>query len=293
MDEKDKKSILLVEDQSIIAMAERMQLEEKGYRVVIANSGEEAIEKALSEQYELILMDIDLGNGISGSQAASEILSCQEIPILFLTSHTEPEVVMQTEEITSYGYVVKNSGIVVLDASMKMAFKLHESKVKEEKNNSKLESILENLHVHQEELRMQNDELQVKQQELEVLQSKYYDLYDLAPCGYFILNEQTKIIDSNLLGAEILDMPRIKLKGLSFSSFFSGAYQDKFYKFHKSIGSGNPASAIQLRLKHKSATSVLLTAKKVQHELKDPRLLIVMIKVESDLVNEDGLGNSR
>ena len=43
----------------------------------------------------------------------------------------EPEIVDKTEKITSYGYVVKSSSITVLDASIKMAFKLFEAKIAE------------------------------------------------------------------------------------------------------------------------------------------------------------------
>ena len=69
-------------------------------------------------------MDIDLGKGIDGTQAAETIQKDFDIPIVFLSSHMEPEIVEKTEKITSYGYVVKNSSITVLDASIKMAFKL-------------------------------------------------------------------------------------------------------------------------------------------------------------------------
>jgi PAS domain S-box-containing protein len=120
------KRILLVEDEFLIAMLEKSQLEERGYQVIHANKGHQAIDLVFgSEQaVDLILMDIDLGGGIDGTQAAEKILLEKDIPIVFLSSHTESEVVEKTEKITSYGYVVKNSGITVLDASIKMAFKL-------------------------------------------------------------------------------------------------------------------------------------------------------------------------
>jgi len=76
-------------------------------------------------------MDINLGNGIDGTQAAEIILRNQDIPIVFVSSHSEREVVEKTEKITSYGYVVKNSSITVLDASIKMAFKLFDAKIRE------------------------------------------------------------------------------------------------------------------------------------------------------------------
>jgi PAS domain S-box-containing protein len=50
-----------------------------------------------------------------------------DIPVVFLSSHTEKEVVERTEKITSFGYVVKDAGITVLDVSIKMAFRLHEA----------------------------------------------------------------------------------------------------------------------------------------------------------------------
>ena len=68
-----------------------------------------------------------MGNGLDGTETASLILQDRDLPIVFLSSHTEPELVVKTEKLSSYGYVVKNSSITVLDASIKMAFKLFEA----------------------------------------------------------------------------------------------------------------------------------------------------------------------
>ncbi|MBN2509186.1 MAG: PAS domain S-box protein, partial [Spirochaetales bacterium] len=68
-----------------------------------------------------------------------EILRIKDIPVVFLSSHTEPAIVEKTEKITSYGYVVKNSGIVVLDASIKMAFKLYEAKILQKQREEELQ----------------------------------------------------------------------------------------------------------------------------------------------------------
>ena len=61
-------------------------------------------------------MDVDLGAGMDGSQTAREILKRYDIPIVFLSSHIEKDIVEKTEKITSYRYVVKNTGLKVLDA---------------------------------------------------------------------------------------------------------------------------------------------------------------------------------
>ena len=52
-----------------------------------------------------------------------------DIPLLFLSSHTECAIVDKTEDINFYGYVIKDSGFIILDASIKMAFRLHEAYV--------------------------------------------------------------------------------------------------------------------------------------------------------------------
>ncbi|MCB1176127.1 MAG: response regulator [Leptospiraceae bacterium] len=141
-----KKTILLVEDQLIIAMSEKISLEKYGYEVITAPNGEEAVNIFYeNDNIDLVLMDIDLGAGINGPEAAKTILGIRDIPVVFLSSHIEPEVVTQTERITSYGYVVKNSGITILDASIKMAFKLYEANKKVSESEKRYRGLLDNL----------------------------------------------------------------------------------------------------------------------------------------------------
>ncbi len=142
MNEAAKRTILLVEDEAILALTEKRSLEQYGYKVIVVNSGEKAIEAVkASAEISLVLMDINLGQGIDGTEAALIILNDHDIPIVFMSSHSEREVVEKTEKITSYGYVVKSSSITVLDASIKMAFKLYDASKKEkEKEAALLES---------------------------------------------------------------------------------------------------------------------------------------------------------
>ncbi|TGM61425.1 PAS domain S-box protein [Leptospira vanthielii] len=141
------KSILLVEDEAILAMFEKNQLEQGGYAVTHVTNGENAIQLIILEgkPFDLILMDIDLGRGLDGTQTATEILNHKEIPVVFLSSHTEREIVKKTEAITSYGYVVKNSGFTVLDASIKMAFKLFEANELTKSKKEHLETVLHSI----------------------------------------------------------------------------------------------------------------------------------------------------
>ena len=126
MNMQARKTILLVEDEVLIALAEAQSIEGFGYRVLTAHTGEKAVVIATgNDKPDLILMDIDLGKGISGPDAAVEILSRGAIPIVFLTSHAERDMVEKVRGITRYGYVIKDSGDFVLQSSIEMAFELH------------------------------------------------------------------------------------------------------------------------------------------------------------------------
>ena len=229
MNIKNKKKILLVEDEILIAMLTKSHLESYGYIVENVSSGEEAIDLIQSkENIELVLMDIDLGDGIRGTDAAKEILAKHDLPLLFLSSHTEKEIVETTEKITSYGYVVKNSSVTVLDASIKMAFRLFEEK-------EKLKAIEQNLRKHQIELQMQIEEFRVHQEELETLRRKYFDIYHLSPVGQLTLNKKGLIIESNLTARNILGVLANKLMGQSFDKFISPKDQDQYYLYKKKI----------------------------------------------------------
>lgn len=122
------RTLLLVEDEALIALAQKVKLEEYGYEVLIAHTGEEAV-AAVAEypRIDLVLMDIDLGPGMTGADAAGLILQSRHIPIVFLTSHSEREYVEKVKEITRYGYVIKNSGEFVLWDAIEVAFELYEA----------------------------------------------------------------------------------------------------------------------------------------------------------------------
>ena len=130
MNQPADKTLLLVEDDIITAQTEKTMLEALGYKIISAASGQGAIDTFKKNNIDLVLMDVDLGDGIDGTQAAEAILKERSVPVVFLSSHTEPEAVEKTEKITSYGYVVKNTGITVLDASIKMAFKFFAARTK-------------------------------------------------------------------------------------------------------------------------------------------------------------------
>jgi PAS domain S-box-containing protein len=116
--------ILLVEDEPIIAISESRVFSGAGYQVSIAENGEESVRKALSQSFDIVLMDIDLGQGIDGGEAARRIRAGSGPPVVFLSSHAEDSAVAKTRDSGGYGFIAKGSGDRVLLASVRMALEL-------------------------------------------------------------------------------------------------------------------------------------------------------------------------
>ncbi len=127
MSMQKQKTILLVEDIDATAMLVTNHLHRFGYQVIIAHTGEEAVELLAGDiPSDLILMDILLGSGIDGAEAAKQILAHRKIPIVFLASDLDADTMEKVRGITRYGYVLKNSNTYILQSSIEMAFELFE-----------------------------------------------------------------------------------------------------------------------------------------------------------------------
>ncbi|MFA5214313.1 MAG: PAS domain-containing protein [Methanoregula sp.] len=81
------------------------------------------------------------------------------------------------------------------------------------------DELIHELQVHQIELEMQAEELQRAHLALEESRDKYLDLYEFAPLGYLMLNDEAIIADVNLAGATLLGLPRSRLERARFRKF--------------------------------------------------------------------------
>ena len=122
------KRILLVEDEALIALSEKRCLEAAGHSVATVGTGEAAVDAATPPRedgaFDLVLMDINLGAGIDGGEAARRIREADGPPVVFLSSHAEPEVIAKTADAGGYGYILKGSGPTVLLTAVRMALDL-------------------------------------------------------------------------------------------------------------------------------------------------------------------------
>jgi PAS domain S-box-containing protein len=97
------------------------------------------------------------------------------------------------------------------------------------------EEILHELQVHQIELEMQNEELRRANFEADRSRERYLELFDYAPVGYFTLDDNAVILESNLTGASLLGIERSSLIDKPLTSFIHRDDQDTFYLHHKEV----------------------------------------------------------
>ena len=133
------KTLLLVDKNSRAANDEKKALENYGYEIITAGSGSAALDAVFTHpEIQLILMDIDLGSEPDGAETAAAILKLKDLPIIFLSDHREPEIIKKTDSVSSYGYVLKESGITVINAAVKIALNLFEFKTMKSKKGQEL-----------------------------------------------------------------------------------------------------------------------------------------------------------
>ena len=108
--------------------------------------------------------------------------------------------------------------------------------------------LLHELRVHQIELRMQNDELCRAQAELNATRERYFDLYNLAPVGYFIVSHDGRILETNLAGVTLLGLPRAALVKQPVTKFIFKEDQDVYYLYRRELLATGKAHACELRM---------------------------------------------
>jgi signal transduction histidine kinase len=135
--------IMLVEDEVIISRDVQRTLEKLGYVVcAAATSGEEAIAAALAVKPDIILMDIMLHGAIDGVDAAREIRSRLDVPIVFLTAFADDKILERAKLTRPYGYLIKPFEDRELHSTIEMAVYKHRTEDALNKQREKFISVL-------------------------------------------------------------------------------------------------------------------------------------------------------
>ncbi len=142
----DKKRILVVEDEMIVAHSICAGLERMNYTSVgPAGNAADAIRIALEEQPDLILMDIHLGSQMDGIEAAREILKKHIIPIVYVTAHSDPHTIDRAKTTGPYGYIHKPFSENEIRSAIEMALYKHEKQLEINRSERLLSTTLKNI----------------------------------------------------------------------------------------------------------------------------------------------------
>ena len=116
--------ILLVEDEEKLARFVELELLHEGYRVEKSGNGREALDMALRNHYDLILLDIMLP-GLNGLEVLRRLLKEKEVPVILLTARDAVMDKVSGLDAGAVDYITKPFAIEELLARIRVALKLH------------------------------------------------------------------------------------------------------------------------------------------------------------------------
>ncbi|MGD2244935.1 MAG: PAS domain S-box protein [Candidatus Aminicenantes bacterium] len=149
----EKKKILIVEDERIVAEDIKTKLESVGYAVAgIVSSGEGSLKKAKTLQPDLVLMDIILEGKMDGMEATAQILSRFNIPVVYLTAYSDERTLKKAKVTEPFGFIIKPFEAQDLFTAIEMALYQHKLrnmlKESEERYNALYDRSLSYVYLH-------------------------------------------------------------------------------------------------------------------------------------------------
>ena len=123
----DKIHVLVVEDEAIVSMDLRYKLESLGYSVPAEiRSGEEAVDAASRLRPDVVLMDIGLSGEMDGIDAAAQIRSNSEVPVVYLTARVDAATLERAKLTEPFGYLLKPVDSKALQTVVEVSIHKHE-----------------------------------------------------------------------------------------------------------------------------------------------------------------------
>lgn len=110
--------VLVVDDEKLIVKGIRFSLEQDGYEVTCAYDGEEALEAAQNQQFDIILLDVMLPK-LTGFEVCQQIREFSNVPIIMLTAKGEDMDKILGLEYGADDYITKPFNILEVKARMK------------------------------------------------------------------------------------------------------------------------------------------------------------------------------
>ncbi|NIY76943.1 EAL domain-containing protein [Thalassospira sp. HF15] len=122
--------VMIVEDERIIALHLRKQLEKLGYERTSAHTrGSDALAAIESDPPDIILMDIRIDGDIDGIETAAGIPCDLHIPVIYVSAHSEDATLSRAQKTRPYGFLIKPFSDRELHATIQMALERRAAEV--------------------------------------------------------------------------------------------------------------------------------------------------------------------
>ena len=136
--------ILIVEDEETIADLERDYLELSGFEVEVANDGETGLEKALTDQFDLVILDLMLP-GVDGFEICREVRSQKNTPIIMVSAKKDDIDKIRGLGLGADDYMTKPFSMIVLGRRVRALLKRSKNNQTEKRNMIRLKNTVVDL----------------------------------------------------------------------------------------------------------------------------------------------------
>lgn len=139
-------TILVVEDENIVAKDIQSRLRNLGYVVpALASCGKDAVKKAAEIKPDLVLMDIRLKGDMDGIEAAKQIYTTLQIPVVYLTAYADDDTLERAKVTEPFSYIIKPFDKRELHTAIEIALYKHQMERQLKENEQWLLTVLESI----------------------------------------------------------------------------------------------------------------------------------------------------
>ena len=140
----DQKTILIVEDERLVAQDIKITLERMGYEALPpVATGKDALRVAAELQPALVLMDIHLSGTMDGIAAAQKIIAKYDIPVIYLTAYADEDTLQRAKETSPYGYILKPFSELDLHVAVEISIHKHAAEKARKLSETKFRQLVE------------------------------------------------------------------------------------------------------------------------------------------------------
>lgn len=158
-------TVLIVEDESIIALDLQRRLINLGYTVPrIASSHDQALKAVREIEPDVVLMDINIAGHLDGIDTAAKI----KVPVIYLTAYSENKTLERARQTRPYGFLIKPFSERELHAAIQVALERHRYETRLKENEIQMAVVYSKLALENMELKAQANRLLLDNQRLDL-----------------------------------------------------------------------------------------------------------------------------